>query len=102
MNGYREYELSTEEQAHYENLLMELKELEMHATAANYARAILKNIGRDADFLTIDGVRVAQIQRKTPERFNANDLKAYDPHLYQRFLKRADAPEVSLHLLGRR
>jgi hypothetical protein len=101
MTGPIEYELTGTDQLDlYEGYLTELKELEIHGAALSLAKMLLKKLAGDADYITVDGVRVLQVIRTRPHRFDANEFKRYDPRLYERFVKQADAETVSLRVVG--
>ena len=97
MAGPNEYELTSDHELDlFENLREETKLVELHQAALNIAKAMLKKIAGDAEFITIDGVRVLQIIRSRPNKFDARAFRTYDPALYERFVREADAEVVSL------
>ena len=92
-----EYELTTNHELDlFEALREETKLVELHTFTLNVAKAMLKKIAGDADYITIDGRRVLQIIRTRPARFDSRAFKAYDHRLYESFMRPADAEVVTL------
>lgn len=101
MTGPNEYELTGTELDVYELFLTEAKEAEIHTAALNLAKAMLKKVGGDAEYLTVDGERVLQVVRSRPSRFDGAALRRFDPRLYERFVVTSDSEVVSLRRVGK-